>query len=100
MLRPAVAATNCARAGETSGLDIGRRRLSVEETRNSRARRGRCRKVPGQEEAVNEVRKTALSPGDSRGFGGTKGAPPKRRVRTEILASTGHKTTQKAGFFS
>jgi hypothetical protein len=48
----------------------------MEETRNSHARRGRYRKVPGQGEAVNEVRKTALSPGDSRGFGGTKGAPP------------------------
>jgi len=70
----------------------------MEETRNSHARRGRCRKVPGQGEAVNEVRKTALSPGDSRGFGGTKGASLKRRVKTEILASTGHNQSQNVAF--
>src|ERR1019366_5704484 len=69
MLRPAVAATNCVRAGKTSGLDIGRRRLWAEKTPDM-AMQGiwPCRacpvhKLPGRGEAVNDGRKTALSAG-------------------------------------
>ena len=43
MLRPAVAATNCARAGKASGLDIGRRRLSMEKAGSGHAGRDRRR---------------------------------------------------------
>ena len=54
MLRPAVAATNWVRTGTTSGLDMGKRRLSVER-KSDPAVPGTVRscKVPGCGEAVN-----------------------------------------------
>src|SRR5882724_9615450 len=55
MLRPAVAATNCARAGKARGLDIGRRRLSLKRPDTGHSARDRSPKVPRAGEAVNEV---------------------------------------------
>src|SRR5450631_2707235 len=78
MLRPAVAATNCASAGETRGLDIERRRLSLDKCLNRPCRAGRSPKVPAPGGAVNEMPKTALSPGrDGQGDGakGNAGGP-------------------------
>src|SRR6267142_673425 len=63
MLRPAVAAANCARAGKASGLDIGRRSPSIIKDRNRLVLRGRPDRVPGRRQAVNDSPKTALSSG-------------------------------------
>src|SRR3954466_8162551 len=67
MLRPAVAAANCDRAGKASGLDIGRAPVA-EKARYGRAATGRPPKVPGRGEAVNDRRRTALSPGTGAGL--------------------------------
>src|ERR1700710_3000143 len=47
MLRPAVATKNCAKAGGTSGLDIGGRGLSME-NRGRPARHGRAARCPDE----------------------------------------------------
>src|SRR5579864_8104693 len=54
MLRPAVAATNWVRAGKTSGLNMGKRRLSVERKPDPGcAGTVRSYKLPGWRGAVN-----------------------------------------------
>ena len=80
MLRPAVAATNCASAGRTSGLDIGRRRLSVQKSLDTAMpQRDRARKVPACGEAVNDglstrrARRSAGGPARPRPDAGYRG---------------------------
>src|SRR5579863_7377079 len=70
MLRPAVAATNWARAGKTSGLDMGKRRLSVQRKSNPAVPGTiRCHKVPGSAEAVNGAGdEAAAAPAAERDF--------------------------------
>src|SRR5215212_6847924 len=64
MLRPAVAVTNCARAGETSCLDIGRPAPVLDEPDTDAADLpDRSHKLPKRGQNVNEARKTALSHG-------------------------------------
>src|SRR3981081_3364747 len=63
MLQPAVAATNCARAGKTTGLNIGWGACRWKKPCYGHARRDRCHKVPGRGKAVNDGPTAALSPG-------------------------------------
>src|SRR3979411_1777465 len=63
MLQPAVAATNCARAGKIAGLNIGWGACRWKKPCYGHARRDRCHKVPGRGKAVNDGPTTTLSPG-------------------------------------
>src|SRR5260370_30569222 len=84
MLRPAVAATNCAKAGKTTGSDMG-------DGAPVNGREPEGPKVPGREEAVNDGPKTALSQGPGtrpsrRGSGRGKRGDPSvlRNIRGDL----------------
>src|SRR4030081_1692176 len=72
MLQPAVAATNRARAGKTTGLNIGWGACRWKKPCYGHARRDRCHKVPGRGKAVNDGPTTALSRGPERVLRGAK----------------------------
>src|SRR5579863_8495615 len=78
MLRPAVAATNWARAGKTSGLDMGKRRLSVQRKSNPAVPGTiRSHKVPGWAKAVNGAGdEAAAAPAAERDFCPDRSQPP------------------------
>jgi len=86
MLRPAVAATNCAKALETAGLNIADRTpVDGKTTGYGHARHDRSPKVPGREKAVND--------GPSGGRGGTLG----RAERGSGCAAQTCRVTQPVG---